>query len=112
MKIENVAVISLSDYEEYQELKKKKEIDFSRLKTGSKVMLRYTDEHCSGIDNVDLNKQFDVVFFKTKHFITGSGDFKSFSDVRYCTCTFHQDGKFVLFAAEKNTDYITEVIEY
>lgn len=112
MKIENVVVISLSDYEEYQELKKKKEIDFSLLRTGSKVMLKYTEEHCSGIYNVDLDKPFDVVFFKTKHFITGSGDFKSVSLSRDYTCTFHQNGKYVLFAAEENTDYITEVIEY
>lgn len=111
MKIENVVVISLSDYEEYQELKRKK-VDYDRIKTGSNVMLKYTEEHCSGIYDVDLDKPFDVVFFKTKHFITGDGDFKQVSPIRDSTCTFHQNGKYVLFAAEENTDYITEVIEY
>lgn len=87
----------------------KKEIDFDKIKTGSKVMIEYSGQHCSGIDKINMKKPVDVVFFKSHSYITGEGIFEKGG--RIC-CTFHQDGKFALFAAGKNTDYITEVIEY
>jgi hypothetical protein len=90
---------------------KKKPVDFDRLKTGSKVMIDYTGEHCTGIDSVDLNESFDIVFYKTKHFIDSSNNFRRES--RYSSyITFHQNGKYVLFSSEKNADYIVDVIEY
>ena len=88
----------------------KKEIEFDKLKTGSEVMIEYSGQHCSGIDKIDLKKPVDVVFFKSYSRITGEGKFIGGGN-RIC-CTFHQDGKFVLFAADEDTDYITEVIEY
>jgi len=113
MKIENVAVISLEDYAEYQELKSnasKKEIDYSRLKTGSKVMIKYTNQHCSSSDWLDYGHPFNVIFYKTPYLITPSGFQKKGNHSSYIT--FEQDGKYALFASDNNTDYITEVIEY
>ena len=112
MKIENVVVISLEDYTEYQELKnKKKEIDFSRLKTGSVVKLRTSLQGCSGYEKVDFKNPFDVVFFKTKHLINGESVFTKESTYN-SYCTFHQNGNYVLFASHEKIDYITEVISY
>jgi hypothetical protein len=87
----------------------KKQINFDKIKTGSKVMIEYSYQHCSGIQGIDLKKPVDVVFFKSYPYITGEGNFETGTRLY---CTFHQDGKFVLFAASENTDYITEVIEY
>ena len=91
--------------------KQVKPIEWDRIKTGSQVMLKYTGEHCSGFDNIDKSKPVDVIFYKTPHFIYNRG--------KFCTrghytiyCTFHQDGKYILFSADKNTDYITEVVQY
>lgn len=88
---------------------KKVEIDWNKIKTGSKVMIKDTDAICSG--NWDKTKPVDVVFYKTKQLITGGNIFRkeSVSD-KYCT--FYQDGNFILFSADNSTDYITEVIEY
>lgn len=86
-------------------------IDLSRIKMGSKVMIKKTDQHCNGIDRIDVSQPVDVVFFRTPHFINSRGCFclrGAYSE----SCTFHQDGKFVLFAAHENTNYITSVIKY
>mgnify|MGYP007090103875 CR=1 FL=1 len=92
--------------------KKKKEIDYSKLKTGSKVMIKYTGQHCNGINNnVDLKKPFDIVFYKTKHYICYDGRFNSQGNYA-SNITFHQNGKYALFASHENTDYIIYVIEY
>lgn len=89
----------------------KKPIDFDRIKTGSKVMITRTGNHCAGFDGIDASRPFNVIFYKTPYYISPSGVFKP--DGFYSSyCTFEQDGNFVLFSAHKVIDYITEVIEY
>jgi hypothetical protein len=91
--------------------KQVKPIEWDRIKTGSQVMIESTGEHCCGTHNMDLTKPVDVVFYKTPHCIN---DVNKFSTKGVCAyyCTFHQNGKYALFAAHKNTDYITEVVQY
>ena len=86
-------------------------IEWDKIKTGSKVMLKYTENNCpANTGNVDYNKPFDVIFFKTPHFL----DTKQFLKKAYSNyyCTFYQDNKFAVFTADKDTDYIVSVIEY
>ena len=91
--------------------KQKKEIDWSRIKTGSKVMIEYTRDHCYGFNNIDRSKPVDVVFWKTPHLINGEGKFQI--DGRHSSyCTFHQNGNYALFSSNRNTDYVTQVVEY
>lgn len=90
--------------------KKTKEIDWNKIKTGSKVMIEHTGQHCNGIYEIDIKKPVDVVFYKTEHCIPSTGVFGK--NAKRQMVTFHQDGKYILFAADQNTDYITEVIEY
>jgi hypothetical protein len=90
---------------------REEKIDFDKIKTGSKVMLKHTGQHCTGIDNIDLKVPVDVVFYKTPHIIDGYSKFKPGGEY-FSYCTFHQNGKFVLFAASENVDYIIKVIEY
>jgi len=90
---------------------KKQVIDYDRLKTGSKVKIKCTEQHCDGIMTIDENEPVNIVFYKTPHFILSCNVFKSKG--RYNSyITFNQKGKMVLFASHENTDYITEVIEY
>ena len=89
----------------------KKEIDYNRLKTGSKVKIKYSGQHCGGLNSINRDEPVDIVFYKTPHFIIKSGKFGTTGPYpKYIT--FHQDGKFVLFSAHQEIDYITEVIEY
>lgn len=115
MKIENVVVISLEDYAEYQELKNKKnKVDFDRLKTGSVVKIKYTPQFCS-CGNVDFEKHFDIVLYRSEHLIDGLGNFGKYTfktDEERDYITFHQDGKYCLFLSSVVIDYITEVIAY
>jgi hypothetical protein len=90
---------------------REEKIDFDKIKTGSVVMLKHTGQHCTGIDNIDLKVPVDVVFYKTPHVIDGYSKFK-IGGAYFSYCTFHQKGKFVLFAASENVDYIVKVIEY
>jgi len=91
--------------------KRSQPIDWDKIKTGSRVMIKYTGEHCDGIEKIDLAKSVDVVFFKTKHFIGGQFKFKK-EGGESSYVTFHQNGKFVLFSSQRDTDYIVEVVEY
>ena len=84
-------------------------IEWDKIKTGSKVMLKCTGKICSG--NGDFSKPFDVIFFKSPHGITETPKFFTESAHEFY-CTFHQDGKYILFSADKDVSYITEVIEY
>jgi len=91
--------------------KQPKPIEWNKLKTGSKVMIKYTGEHCDGIDKIDLQKPVHILFYKTPHSVNSiEGFLKESHYPEYCT--FMQDNNIVLFAANKNIDYITEVIEY
>lgn len=90
---------------------KKKEIDYDKLKTGSRVLIKYTGQHCSGIENINTNEPVDIIYYKTEHTIHNNRRFYKYCiDRRYIT--FHQNGNYTVFLAEKCVDYITEVIEY
>ena len=91
--------------------KQVKNIEWDRIRTGSKVMIEYTGEHCGGFDELDIDKPVDVVFYRTPQYITNS---HRFSNIGHYTayCTFHQDGKYALFSADTDINYITEVVEY
>ena len=91
--------------------KQSKPIDWDRIKTGSRVMIKHTGKHCNGLGNINLIKPVVVVFFKTPHFISSSHCFNSEGPHSHY-CTFYQDGNYVLFNADREIDYITEVIEY
>lgn len=86
-------------------------IEWDKIKTGSKVMIKYEGQHCGGKEKIDFNKPVYVVFYKTFYFITSEGKFVK-EKVNSPYCTFYQDGNYVLFSSLENTDYITEVIEY
>jgi hypothetical protein len=91
--------------------KRSEPIQWDKIKTGSKVMIQYDGEHCNGISSIDINEPVDVVFYKTPHYIGDEPTFKA--DGCYSSyCTFHQNGKFVLFSSDIHTNYITQVIEY
>jgi hypothetical protein len=89
-----------------------KAIEWDRIRTGSKVMIEYTGQSCGNLfEGIDFSQPVDVVFYKTPHFINDKGIF--YKESRYSSyCTFHQGGKYFLFAADDNVDYITEVVEY
>jgi len=90
---------------------KKKKIDFDKLKTGSRVMIDYSGQHCGGIGNIDRDEPVDIVFYKTPHFICSNRKFETIGHYTHYI-TFHQKGNFVLFTAHEEIDYIKEVIEY
>lgn len=90
---------------------KEPEIDYSRLKTGSKVMIRYSMQCCGSLDKVDLSEPFEIVFYRTPHLIGNSNQFiKSGYHGEYIT--LHQEGNYILFTSDIVIDYITKVIEY
>jgi hypothetical protein len=95
--------------------KQVKPIEWDRIKTGSQVMLEYAGEHCInreyGLNDIDVSKPVDVIFYKTPHYIYDRGKF-CIQGHHNLYCTFHQNGKYVLFSAETNTDYITKVVQY
>lgn len=86
-----------------------KPIDWGKIKAGSKVMLKHTDQFCNGC--WDDTRPVEVVFYNTPHCIN---DEKKFFKTSFHNsyCTFYQDGEFILFGSNKNQDYIVEVIEY
>ena len=85
-------------------------IEWNKIKTGSKVMLKRTESICVGSsDGLDFDKPFNVIFFKTPYYMLNVG-FRKCSNYTYCV--FNQDGKFATFQAQNNTDYIVSVIEY
>lgn len=90
-----------------------KSIEWDKIKTGSRVMIKNTGTICDGIKKFDLSKPVDVVFFRTPHFVNSINWFHQVDGGGcYLHCTFHQDGKFTVFDAEGVIDYIEEVIEY
>jgi hypothetical protein len=48
---------------------RKEQIDWNRIKTGSKVMIQYTGQHCNGITGINLDEPVNVVFYNTPHLI-------------------------------------------
>jgi hypothetical protein len=86
-----------------------KSIEWDKIKTGSKVMIKLTNQNC-GNPTVDYSQPVDVIFYKTPYGINYRGEFFLF--VTHSCITFNQNGNFILYASDKNTDYIVEVIEY
>ncbi len=109
MKIENVVVISLEDYTEYQELKnKKKEIDFSRLKTGSVVMVNYNGSEV--LTEINPEKEVTILSINTGYTFARDRTFIS-TNYKY-NLNVIQGDVISSFANHHNQDYITEVISY
>jgi len=93
--------------------KKAKEIQWDKIKSGSKVMIKYDGQHCYGFEYININEPVDVVFYKTKHFISYNNKYHNGHNSSHDSyITFHQNGNYCMFASDKHTDYITEVIEY
>ena len=99
--------------------KQVKEIEWDKIKTGSKVKIKYSGEHCAGWRwDMDETVEVDVVFFDTKHCIYPNGTFKKeFRYDYYFTFHSHDDKthKFVLFGSNDFDDcknFVVEVIEY
>jgi len=88
----------------------KHEIDFDKIKTGSQVMIKTTGELIGSIRHINLSEPVNVVLYKTLSFINHDKFHRHGGYNQHIT--FEQNGKFVAFAANTNTDYITEVIEY
>ena len=113
MKIENVVVISLEDYTEYQELKNKKnEIEFSRLKTGSVVKLKLDEDRdltARTSDNYFKNNKYTVVLLKSNIQVSNNGVYDS--GLNHFTTLVDDDGNFI-HVIDFNKDHIEEVISY
>lgn len=93
--------------------KKVDPIEWDKIKTGSKVMIKYDGQHCYGFNSININEPVDVVFYKTKHFIAYNNKYNNgHNSCHDSYITFHQNGNYCMFASDKHTDYITEVIEY
>jgi hypothetical protein len=95
-----------------------KEIEWDKIKTGSKVKIKYSGEHCDGWRwDMQETVEVDVVFFGTKHYINSNGFNKGFHYDHYFTFHSHDDktNKFVLFGSNDFDDcknFVVEVIEY
>lgn len=80
----------------------KPEIDYSRIKTGSRVKLKGRGDRI-----------FGVVFWDSPYYISRSGLFCKGED-RYLYFTFYFNNKYLSVVRRKNEkpDFVTEVIEY
>lgn len=93
--------------------KQSKPIDWDKIKTGSQVMIKYSGDHCGGINDIDTSKPLTVIFFNVPYMIRDNGEFlPKGANPKYCT--FNQGGKFVFFTSEDETyrKYITDVVQY
>lgn len=109
--------ISPEDYAEYQALKAKsieKQIYYSRIKTGSKVMLNKSDLNLYG---GQLGHHSKVDFDSFFYVLIPSGEYCMFNTEKklekrkgYNDTTFIQNGITLVYSYAG--DYITEVIEY
>lgn len=115
MKIENVVVISLSDYEEYQELKRKsvkKEIDFSRLKTGSKVKIGLCPSNnltAGTSSNYKKNVEYSIILIESEFQVSEKGIYHTKTGCKYSTLV---NGNDFIHVIGELKPHITEVIEY
>lgn len=115
MKIENVVVISLEDYERFQELEanaSKKEIDYSILKTGSRVKLKIDKPneitaYSSRFYNED--RIYSIVLKDSNFLVDKDGLTKSSSGNIYTTLV---DGDVFINIIGLLEGKVTEVIEY
>jgi hypothetical protein len=88
-----------------------KPIEWDKIKTGSKVMIKYAELNC-GNPTVDYSQPVDVVFYKTPYGINYRGKFFLAGRYHPSYITFNQNGNFILYASDENTDCIVEVLEY
>jgi hypothetical protein len=92
-----------------------KEIEWDKIKTGSKVKIKYSGDHCSGWrGSMDSEIEVDVVFFGTQHYITGDGVFDNSGSMTYYF-TFHNNSRYILFGSDDFNackNFVVEVIEY
>jgi len=89
----------------------KPEIDYDKLKTGSQVKIRKTDQMMINAPEFDDKSPVEIVFYRTPHYIDGDKMFNP-SGFYEEYITFYQNGNYILFASDEGIDYITEVIEY
>ena len=98
--------------------KQVKEIEWDKIKTGSKVKIKYSGEHCDGWRwDMDETVEVDVVFFGTKHYLNSNGFNKESHYDHYFTFHAHDDktNKFVLFGSnyfDNCKNFVVEVVEY
>lgn len=99
--------------------KQVEKIEWDKIKTGSKVKIKYSGQHCSGWRwDLDETAEVDVVFFGTNHQLLPNGTFSKESYYNHYF-TFHayddKTDKFVLFGSNHFDDcksFVVEVIEY
>lgn len=118
MKIENVAVIPLEEYEEYakwKQLKDKPVIDYDRIKVGSVVNIDFESGKNIAYFNkkdYDYSKPFTLIYKDESYHLGITGRHQSISK-RLLHNTFYQEGKFIAYSGgEDIKHYITEVISY
>lgn len=109
MKIENVAVISLEDYAEYLEFKRKKnKVDFDKLKPGSVVKVVSSGDQIAF--EIDPSKKCTVVSVNSGFVFDRLGNY---SKVSYrTTLNVIQGGKLASFASSDDLYCVKEVISY
>ena len=109
MKIENVVVISLEDYTEYQELKNKKnKVDFDWLKPGSVIKVVYNGDQIA--DDIDTARFCTVVSVNSGFVFTRNGGYTESGYSK--TINVIQDGKLASFGSNEQLNCIEEVISY
>ena len=99
--------------------KQVEKIEWDKIKTGSKVRIKYSGEHCAGWRwGMQETREVDVVFFGTTHHILPNGTFRKEAHYpHYFTFHTHDDktNKFVLFGSNDFNDcknFVVEVVEY
>ncbi len=102
--------IPIEDYKRFQEWEAHHNINYDNLKTGSVVMLDYSDEFCSATNAVDYKQPFTIVFYRTPYFILGEGLQNIGNEREYIT--FAQGKNFAFFSSERDVNYIKKVISY
>lgn len=87
------------------------QIEWDKLKTGSVVKIKLTDNVCGNkTEGFNYNKPFDIVYYNTLHCIFENHFLKKALLDKYITV--HQTGKFLAFNATNTIDFISEVISY
>lgn len=112
MKIENVAVISLEDYAEYQELKKMKKVDFLKLGVGSVVKFNLDKSKNLTAGTCSLyheNKKYTLVIINSDIQVNNDGIYRATS--KNYTTAVDEHGWFI-HIVNFNAYMISEVISY
>lgn len=88
----------------------KPDIDYSRIKAGSMVMLKSSDKRFYPVNE---EESAEVIFWITPHYVNNRGIFVQ-SGLHHHYCTFFQDDEYVFFGLDKGQeiDFISKVIQY